>query len=59
MPDQVHLFTNNMEPRIFTALNFLGRTQQRYIDIYPGKSILRKFKTEGVRYEKQKIRLPL
>jgi hypothetical protein len=33
----------------------LGRIQQRYIEIYSRKSIIDKFITEGVQYEKQRL----
>lgn len=59
IPDQVHLTTIGQQygAKNFYGIKFLGRTQQRYIEIYPGKTILHKFETEGVHYEKQKIRL--
>jgi hypothetical protein len=59
VPDQVHLGVIGQQygAKNFYGIKFLGRIQQRYIEIYPRKSISDKLMTEGVQYEKQKIRL--
>jgi hypothetical protein len=59
VPDQVHLRTIAQQygAKNFYGIKFLGRTQQRYIEIYPRDSIIDKFVTEGVQYEDQKVRL--
>lgn len=43
--------------RNFNAVKFFGKSNTRYIELYPNKQIVKKFQQEGVVYETQKIQL--